>query len=339
MAKQEVKMILGIDTASVGGNKNPNWTAAKAGGVQFAILRAAYGTWEDTTFKRDWPKLQEAGIVRGAYLFLRFPRKNKLKASRTAHLKPCLLQRPPTSVFRGLTSSAPSPIDQARAVCRIVGKLELGDLPISLDVEFPGDGRVETGMTAKQLLSGVRDAWKVLADTYGVAPLIYTSGRVWLDDLSNLAAPDMIDSPLWLARYPFSPGPAVLTPPALSDPPVPPTWAGSDPIKIKYRGMPYTTDNWWIHQYQGDAVGCPGLPTGNVDLNRFNPLYKGMSGERVKWAQRRVAASESLCIDPNGKFDDVFAAKVKTYQKINGLVPDGIIGIKTFAFLSQEIPA
>src|SRR5215470_8964836 len=35
--------------------------------------RSNWGVAEDSVFKRDWPKLRDAGIVRGAYLFLRFP--------------------------------------------------------------------------------------------------------------------------------------------------------------------------------------------------------------------------------------------------------------------------
>ena len=70
-------MILGIDTASVAGNKKIDWTAAKAAGLSFALLRAAYGVDTDSTFTREWPRLAESGLMRGAYLFLRFPRGNK----------------------------------------------------------------------------------------------------------------------------------------------------------------------------------------------------------------------------------------------------------------------
>jgi hypothetical protein len=41
----------------------------------------------------------------------------------------------------------------------------------------------------------------VLKDYYGVAPIIYTSGRVWHEDLNDIAAPDLVESPLWLTRY------------------------------------------------------------------------------------------------------------------------------------------
>ena len=41
-------MIFGIDTASVAGNKNPDWVKAKATGpISFAIIRSNYGTTTD----------------------------------------------------------------------------------------------------------------------------------------------------------------------------------------------------------------------------------------------------------------------------------------------------
>src|SRR5215831_7376807 len=146
-------MIFGIDTASVADNKNPDWTKAKATGpIAFALIRSNFGTATDKAFARDWPKLKQAGLVRGAYLFLRFPRNGK---------------------------PAPTPEAQAGAAIATIGDLEDGDLPPAVDVEFPGDGRSETGLSAQECLDDVRAACAALQDRYGVAPLIYTSARVW----------------------------------------------------------------------------------------------------------------------------------------------------------------
>jgi GH25 family lysozyme M1 (1,4-beta-N-acetylmuramidase) len=216
-------------------------------------------------------------------------------------------------------------------VCKIVGTLDPSDYPISLDVEFPGEGQPDTGMTPAQLLKGVLEAWQILKDTYGVAPLIYTSARVWLDDLKNPEVPAAVkESLLWLARYAYSPGPAVMTNvDAIAYPPVPPPWAGTDPKPITYRGMPYSNDNWFIHQYMGNAVQCPGFPTGNVDMNRMRPLQKGSTGERVKWLQRRLGLKQV-----DGKFGPQTDKAVRDLQAAkNGLVSDGIVGPRTYAYL------
>ena len=109
-------VILGLDTASVAQNRNPNWVKAKmAAKIEFAIIRSNWGTYPDPVFARDWPKIKQAGMVRGAYLFLRFPTRK--------------------------SPQAPDPVAQAKALIKKVGKLEEGDLPPSLDVEFPGVGR------------------------------------------------------------------------------------------------------------------------------------------------------------------------------------------------------
>src|SRR6267143_4868428 len=67
-------LFLGLDTASVDGNVNPDWPKARAEGpISFALIRSNYGNWRDPRFAREWLRIQDAGILRGAYLFLRFP--------------------------------------------------------------------------------------------------------------------------------------------------------------------------------------------------------------------------------------------------------------------------
>jgi GH25 family lysozyme M1 (1,4-beta-N-acetylmuramidase) len=286
-----VRTSFGIDTASVDENKNPDWMRAKAQvPIDFAIIRSNFGTVPDPVFPRDWPKLTEAGIVRGAYLFLRFPHSTR--------------GRPP------------DPVAQAKAFIATVRNLDQSDLPPTLDVEFPGEGRKETGMTARQLLDGVRGAWKTLRDYYRVAPIIYTSARVWNEDLCNLPAPDLAESPLWVKYYPFRKGPARYGLQTFAggrfNPPVPPPWG--DPT------------NWWIHQYQGDAVRLPGF-TGTVDMNRFNTMIRGATGDRVRWVQRRLGVPQS------GAFDASTERALRAFQNKKGIGADGVINPRTFALL------
>jgi GH25 family lysozyme M1 (1,4-beta-N-acetylmuramidase) len=288
-------LVLGLDTASIAGNRSPNWIQANTeAGIRFAIIRSNWGTWEDSVFRRDWPRIKEAGMVRGAYMYLRFP-----------HPKHNM--------------QAPDPVAQARKLIQVVGPLDRSDLPPTLDIEFPG-GRAVTRLTAQQCLERTRAAWKVLKDYYGVAPIIYTSARVWRVDLNNLAAPDLVESPLWLARYPFPKGPAIYDSRVsrLDPPPVPPPWGDAT--------------NWWIHQYQGDALRLPGFPTGNVDLNRFNLLFRGTSGDRVKWVQRRLG------IIATGQFDEPMVTALRAFQSRNGPAVNSIVDIQTFANLCWSNP-
>jgi GH25 family lysozyme M1 (1,4-beta-N-acetylmuramidase) len=284
-------MILGIDTASVAGNKKIDWTAAKAAGLSFAMLRAAYGVDTDSTFTREWSRLGESGLMRGAYLFLRFPRGNK---------------------------KAPEPEAQARALLAAVGDVLPGDLPPTVDLEFPGNGRAETGMSVAQCLDWVLRARGVVKSALGVEPILYTSARVWRDDLGNSRSTDLTECPLWLARYYFRAGLPVRSGAAfgaLPAPAVPPPWAGAD--------------NWWLHQYQGDASGFPGF-SGKVDLDRFNPYYTG-NGARARWVQKRLG------VNVDGKFGPASKAALAAFQGERGLKADRIVGPRTFAYLAWQI--
>jgi len=243
--------------------------------------------------------MKDAGLVRGAFLFLRFPH---------------------PEVDRKYGRPA-DPITQATAVTKTLplGMIERGDLPPTLDIEFPGS-RSKTGMSAQQCLEHVRSARSVLKNYYGVAPIIYMSARVWRDDLLNLPAPDLVESPLWLAHYPFNRGQArrdrMVS--QVAPPPVPPPWGDSS--------------NWWIHQYQGDAIGLPGFAPGNVDMNRFHTTVRGDAGERVKWVQRRLRIAQ------NGTFDAAMEGALRTFQARNGLPASGQVDPRTFAYLCWSNP-
>src|SRR5262245_199519 len=126
-------MVFGVDRASVDSSAPRDWeTAAAQGPTAFAIVRACWGTSVDSQFRRDWNAIGEAGLVRGGYLFLRFPVKNG-----------------PTP---------PTPEAQARALVRTVGPLARTDLPVTIDIEFPG-GRTATGLSAAGALAYASRAW------------------------------------------------------------------------------------------------------------------------------------------------------------------------------------
>jgi GH25 family lysozyme M1 (1,4-beta-N-acetylmuramidase) len=286
-------MYLGIDTASVAGNKAINWAAAKAAGCQYAIFRGTYNTWADPTWKLEADRARAQGVTVGAYLF------------------------PVMSV------SAPSPQAQVAAFSQAVGPLSPSDLPPTLDVEF-SDGIARTGRSRLELLAWIRAAVAALKATYGVPPMIYTSARIWdgtdpdsLDiDGLGVATPELLECPLWLARYPFRTGITAITQSSQIDaialPPVPKAWIDGT--------------NVWIHQYQGDARSFPGC-TGAVDLNRFFDLRRGAKGERVRWIQR------VLGIAADGDFGPATMQAVVKFQSAHQLIADGIVGPRTFARL------
>jgi GH25 family lysozyme M1 (1,4-beta-N-acetylmuramidase) len=334
-------MLFGIDFYQPDNDgRVPDWEKAKKEGpLSFAIIQSNQGTMEWPTFKRDWQASAVAGITRGAYLFLSFP----FDGWRKKEGKVVQIQQRPAA-----------PDVQAEAFVKTVGDLvERGmavDFPPSVDVEFPGSkrphgekdskgndddprpGRFFTGMSAKECLEWVRKAWDVLHDHYGVAPIIYTSWRVWHEDLEEIAAfSGLIESPLWLAAYVWKKGQ-----PAKRDPKWNVSWH-APPYFVGEHGDPNVPTpwgdktNWWIHQHQGDASGFPGF--NQVDMNRFRSMVKGARGDRVKWVQRRLG------IDENGNYDDAMFDAVVDHQKSFGIDPaNGVIGPRTFATLCWRRP-
>ena len=284
--------MLGIDCASVDDGVNVEWgTATREGRVSFALVRGAYGDDADAAFERSWRALKDNAVPRGAYLFLRFP----------------LIGRPPPA----------DPTTQAERFAATIGDLGPGDFPPTIDVEFESkDGRAGTGLTAAQAIEWVAAAWRVLAARYRAAPLIYTSARIWQEELDDAPAPELVDSPLWLAK----PWPWSVRSPAhrdtaffddgRHDPGVPTPWGSQ----------------WFIHQYQGDALGFPGFPS-TVDINRFRPIPLGATGDHVRWIQRRLGIATS------GTFDAATRDATIVHQRAHGLVADGVVGPRTFASL------
>jgi lysozyme len=268
--------IEGIDIAEMDGNESPRWDRVRASGRRFVILRAAYGDREDRCFAVEWPRLAAAGLVRGAYLFWR--------------------------------AAEPAQV-QAEAFVAVLerARLAAGDLPPIVDVEFPGpQGRAGTGLSVDEAIARLAAVVGVIVARLGVIPMLYTSARVWQEDLLDRVPPaPLLECPLWLARY------------AAGDPPTPTPWGHG---------------NWWLHQYAGDRHGVPGL-TGGADLDRAPTCSIGESSDRVAWVQRRLGVAVDRVFGPKTR------AAVIAYQVRHGLVGDGMIGPATFSFLAWERPA
>lgn len=279
-------MDIAVDYASEDRNHPPDFggfqTACLAEGsrASMVIMRGAYGTLVDPALKRDWRRIEDAGMIRGAYLFLRM-RKDL------------------------------SPQDQCHAYAGHVGVLGPGDLPPILDVEA-------SGLSAIEEFEAVHEAWTTLRDIYGVPPMIYDSARVWSELLNDHPAGEMGESPQWVAK--------------------PWPWRVRAPARLQARlfaagqyepdvPKPWGPGNWWLHQYQGDALPCPGFSS-TVDLSRFQVMRQGEMSVRVQWVQSRLG------MQVTGVFDDRMADHVSAFQRMNGLVGDAIIGPKTFSVLA-----
>ncbi len=98
----------GIDVSVYQGEID--WRQVKAAGVQFAILRAAYGTAEDAAFQRNYRGARAAGLPVGAYLY-------------------------------SLAETAGAALREADALARILHGMQLA-FPVYLDVENEAQRRL-----------------------------------------------------------------------------------------------------------------------------------------------------------------------------------------------------
>lgn len=289
-------MLVCVDWASVDGNREPNWGEFGAACQRLgsraavAIIRGAWGTQRDLTLQRDWHKAHDAGLVCGAYLYLRLPRP-------------------------GFNAS---PENQADAFADNLGAApRKRTLVPALDVE-------DTGLPPELELEWVTRAWSRLRDIYGAPPIIYTSNRVWKEDLHDLPSVEMGQSALWVAKpWPVE----VRTSAVLSDK----LFEGgkNEPVVPG----PWGPKNWWMHQYQGDAFPVPGF-TKTVDLSRFKVMRTGEVGHRVQWVRDRLSLPNTGAAAVAATYDVEMVKRVRTFQGDKGLSVDGIIGPETFAALT-----
>lgn len=279
-------MMLGVDYASVDSDKPPDLAAARAAGLRFAFVRATYAKWADPTAARDRDAIRKAGLVFGAYL------------------------------FPVMATSSPEPEEQVAAFVLAAGLDRTRDFAPVIDLEWPG-GITKTGRTRAQVVEWIDRAIVALKLVYGCVPIVYSSARVLdgndADGLAGAAGEHLGGCPLWLARYPYKTRIEAQLTADVAAPPVPVS-LGRD------------AQDWWVHQFQGDAVHFPGF-TATVDVNRFHMLAHGESGTRVRWLQQRIGVTDE-------GFGDATFAAVKAFQTKLGLDADGVVGPATFAAAS-----
>jgi GH25 family lysozyme M1 (1,4-beta-N-acetylmuramidase) len=195
------------------------------------------------------------------------------------------------------------PSDQMRRAISLAD-YQPGDLPWCLDVELP-KGLKGTGMSRPDVCTWFVTAYREMARIVGHSPLLYSSVRVLdtndADTLSGGLDSLAPEAPLCLARY--------------------------DGRTETNAPMSWGAGNYWIHQFAGDQKNVAGIRQADVDA--FSLMRPGETGARAKWLQAK------LSVPVTGKMDDASVAVLRDRQKLWGLVPDGIIGPKTFARVSR----
>jgi len=154
----------GVDVSNHQGTVN--WAQVKAGGIEFAFIKATEGTtFLDPYFHSNWAGAGGAGILRGAYHYFR-----------------------PTL----------SPEAQARHFLEVVPRLGQGDLHPVLDIEeWDGIGPGPIGDGVQVWVDTVKAA-------LGRDVIIYTYPYFWTRRMANTRRFAQ-NCPLWIAAYPGPP--------------------------------------------------------------------------------------------------------------------------------------
>ncbi len=201
----------GVDVSVYDGTVD--WAQVKASGRAFAIAKASEGsTLQDGQFATNWPAMKSAGIVRSAYHF-----------------------------FHCDTA----PATQATFFLGVMGALQPGDLPPSLDFEDTTTCTASTGVAmAIEWLDAV-------AAATGTLPILYTSVNV----LSNFQNTQSLAGHAQL-------------------------WVASRGVTCPNLPSPFTAWSFWQYSLTGTA---PGLPNSNgmADLDQFDGDLSALMGLTV----------------------------------------------------------
>ncbi|ASW75947.1 glycoside hydrolase [Chryseobacterium piperi] len=160
----------GFDVSHYQNKEDIKWDSLSIGNktipLQFVVMRATMGNKSaDKHFDEFWTQAKKHELIRGAYHFYR---------------------------------ADEDPIIQANNFLANV-KLESGDLPPILDIE-----KIPKRKTNKKLIEDLKVWCKVVEETYGKKPIIYTYYHYYKDFLKG----EFDGYPLWLANYNDVPSPS-----------------------------------------------------------------------------------------------------------------------------------
>jgi len=160
----------GFDISHYQNKEDIKWDSLSIGNktipLEFVVMRATMGNRNaDKNFDEFWASAKEHNLIRGAYHFYR---------------------------------ADEDPVIQANNFLDNV-KLESGDLPPVLDIE-----KIPKTKSNEKLIEDLKVWCKIIEETYGVKPIIYTYYYYYKDFLRG----EFDDYPIWLANYNDVPAPS-----------------------------------------------------------------------------------------------------------------------------------
>lgn len=262
----------------------------------------------------DWKKVKEDGVQ---FAILKAINKQcKVEDSFNRNYAGALSVGLPIDVYNySYATTVSKATSDAQYVLNAIKGKKVGT--VWLDVE--DKIQMNLGMT----LIDIINAYKYIIEKAGYGFGVYTG----LSFYNTLIKPyhSFLDCKFWIARYPSG---------AVVD-------LNFEPAESK---KPNIIHALWGWQYT--STGKVNGISGNVDLDiRYNDpakdniaypvLRKGSNGVYVEVLQKKLNdAGYNLAVD--GDFGNKTLEAVKDYQKVNGLVVDGIVGAKTWEKLTER---
>ena len=262
----------------------------------------------------DWKKVKEDGVQ---FAILKAINKQcKVEDSFNRNYEGALSVGLPIDVYNySYATTVSKATYDAQSVLNAIKGKKVGT--VWLDVE--DKIQMNLGMT----LIDIINAYKYIIEKAGYGFGVYTG----LSFYNTLIKPyhSFLDCKFWIARYPSG---------AVVD-------LNFEPAESKKPNIIHAL--WgWQYTSSGKVNGI----SGNVDLDiRYNDpakdniaypvLRKGSKGVYVEVLLKKLNdAGYSLAVD--GDFGNKTLEAVKDYQKVNGLVVDGIVGVKTWEKLTER---
>jgi lysozyme len=288
--------LLGIDVSHYQGDVN--FYSVAQSSVKFAFAKATEGTgYIDDQFTRNWAKIQEAGLYRGAYHFGR---------------------------------PGCDPETQAAHFAAVVGPLGFGDLPPVLDLEAADNH------DGKYVLEWALAFTKKAEALFGRKLIIYT-GAFWRGKMGNPNHPFFRERLLWLAAYVAKPAvPASwdhwtfwqYTEGQHNGPAAIPGLRPCD--QNRFQGTEADLDLLCSASSPPVELPLP-IPTGNEwpGVHFIWPKTPAVVGPAVKLWQERVTAN-GFAVNSDGVYGPQSKAACMAFQREHGLAVDGIVGQRTW---------
>lgn len=217
-------MLLGVDVSHHQDPDSIDWPKFVAAGVKFAYVRATYGVGQDETFQKHIQRARQAGVLTGAYHFLRFKTSHPAEAQAEAFLEALEPLAPHANVF----------------------------LPPMLDLEDNSfDDTIRTADDRRRYVA-MANAWlKIVEQRLGRLAGIYTRASFFDDTVGGPVG--FSARPLWVAHYTTRPAPNI-----------PQSWARHALWQYTESGqLPGFTGTLDLNRFEGSAADLQAFAVGH----------------------------------------------------------------------------